>query len=458
MVGIWRARAPRDRVAGLDEELGQIIGGKYQLGPVLGRGGMGVVREASHVRLGTKFAVKLMNRGADAIDRSRFEREALAASALNNRHVVQVFDVGETNRGEPYMVMERLRGRDAHAIFRENADQPVTRVIDWMIQVCSAMFEAHRAGIVHRDLKPSNVFIVDGPDELVKVVDFGISKVLSAEELTIGRAFVGTPQYMAPEQLRGEAFDHRADIWSMGVILYRLLSKRYPFPVMEAASPIVAALANLTSEPTPLEQHRPDLPAELVAAVMRALCKNADDRYADARELAQAIQPFGSGRVQFEEPGVDPGPASSLLERLQEGTPMFGSGTGSSRVDPVTLATHEITATPTPASPRTKAWWKLAVALAAAVVLAALGAVLLLPARHEEQLAVPPPPASASTPIEAPVPSLPALDAVASVTPSASPSASSKPVANTPARPKPTAPRAPAPAPTHPSSSTPTHL
>lgn len=306
-----------------DQSSGSIIGEKYRLGPVLGRGGMGVVREASHVRLGTKFAIKLMHESADQLDRSRFEREALAASALHNRHVVRVFDVGETPEGTPFMVMELLRGRDVMAVYRDEPQLETSRVVDWMMQVCSAMYEAHAAGIVHRDLKPSNMFLVEGgTQELVKVVDFGISKVLSAKELTLQASFVGTPQYMAPEQLRGEStIDHRADLWAMGVILYRLLARQYPFKSDENASPIVAALANLTATPTPLEEYRPDLPEGLVAAVMCALSRDPADRFVDARAMAHALLPFGSGSVQFEEPGEDN--RSQLLDRLHDATPMF---------------------------------------------------------------------------------------------------------------------------------------
>lgn len=321
-----------------DQSLGSIIGNKYRLGPILGRGGMGVVREATHVRLGTKFAVKLLHEASDQLDRSRFEREALAASALHNRHVVRVFDIGETAEGTPFMVMELLRGRDVMQVYRDEPELATARVVDWMIQVCSAMFEAHNAGIVHRDLKPSNLFVSErGSQELVKVVDFGISKVLSAKELTVQSSFVGTPQYMAPEQLRGESsIDHRADIWAMGVILYRLLSRRYPFHTADDMSPIVAALANLTAIPIPLESVRPDLAPPLVATIMRTLSRAVDDRFADARELARALAPFGSGSVQFDESDEDT--RSELLDRLHDATPMFSLASASTVVGVPQLA------------------------------------------------------------------------------------------------------------------------
>lgn len=409
-----------------DSAQGSILGEKYRLGPVLGRGGMGVVREASHVRLGTKFAVKLLNATSDQIERTRFEREALAASALNNRHVVRVFDIGETPAGSPYMVMELLRGKDIAALAREEPSFDTARVVDWMIQVCSAMYEAHGAGIVHRDLKPSNMFLVEGSQpELIKVVDFGISKVLSAQELTLQASFLGTPQYMAPEQLRGQPVDHRADLWAMGVILYRLLSRQFPFASDENQSPILAALSNLTTEPIPLERVRADLPADLVRIVMRALQRNPDDRFADARAMAAELAPFGSGRVSFEEPSESS--AQELLERLHENITNTRAPLELGNEETVAA---EVTGSPVSVPERTPRRSLRVPVLLAGLLVLGIGAWLLIgratltPPRPEVGTTLAP----ASV---APVLSLPALEQPAPSAPSAVESAP----APTPARP-----------------------
>jgi eukaryotic-like serine/threonine-protein kinase len=278
--------------------LGTILANKYELVSVLGQGGMGVVYEALHRKLGQRFAVKMLR--AELMDDekyvARFEREARLAARLRSEHTVRIFDVDSTPSGVPYMVMELLDGRDLAGEVDARGDVPPSELVVWMRQVCLAVQEAHDAGVIHRDLKPSNVFLCTAGDRTIaKVLDFGISKALhgSAGDLTATTTqdgVVGTPRYMSPEQVRGaEKIDGRSDIWAIGVMMYRVLAGTYPFDGASGAQ-IAVAIANDTA--VNLRVHRPELPGSLVAIVMKALAKRPEDRFASAAELANALEPL----------------------------------------------------------------------------------------------------------------------------------------------------------------------
>jgi serine/threonine protein kinase len=271
---------------------------------VIGVGGMGVVVEAVHIDLDRRVALKFML--VDAIGHTgeavaRFLREGRAAAKLQSEHVARVLDVGRLDTGEPYMVMEFLEGKDLSDVLQAEGPQPIDRAVSYVLQACEAIAEAHAAGIVHRDLKPSNLFLSRRSDgaPLVKVLDFGISKVVRSENdagvsvgMTSTQAMLGSPAYMSPEQVRStKNVDGRTDIWALGIVLYELLACQSPF-VAESVPALIAAIA---SDPAiPIVQRRPDVPPLLADVVMRCLEKDPSRRFASVAELAIALQRFGS--------------------------------------------------------------------------------------------------------------------------------------------------------------------
>jgi serine/threonine-protein kinase len=273
---------------------GDVLAGKYRVERVLGAGGMGVVVQAMHLELDERVALKfLLPEAVESPEAAaRFVREARAAVKIKSEHVARVIDVGRLENGAPYMVMEFLEGADLNALL-ERGPLPVEDAIDYVIQACDAMAEAHAVGIVHRDLKPSNLFLSRRTDgsSLIKVLDFGISKVSVPDAadagLTHTSAFMGSPYYMSPEQMRSARnVDHRSDVWSLGVILYELLAGTPPF-VAPTLPDLLAAI--MTQPPAPLREKRPDVPVELEQVIARALVKQREGRFQSVGELAGAL-------------------------------------------------------------------------------------------------------------------------------------------------------------------------
>jgi serine/threonine protein kinase len=281
---------------------GTVLAGKYRVDKLLGEGGMGWVVVATHLQLEQRVALKFM-RTAHATSSpeavGRFLREARAAARIQSEYVARVSDVGTLENGAPYLVMEYLEGRDLDALLQVTPTLPIGEAIEYAMQACEGLGEVHSAGIVHRDLKPANLFLARRSDGSVRVklLDFGISKVsalpggASDGGMTSTQALMGSPLYMAPEQMRSsKAVDARADIWSLGVILYEMLGGRAPFN--GDTLPMVCARI-MAEAPDPLRELRRDVPAGLEAVVMRCLDKEASRRYQDVAVLAQALAPFG---------------------------------------------------------------------------------------------------------------------------------------------------------------------
>jgi eukaryotic-like serine/threonine-protein kinase len=285
---------------------GDVVAGKYRVERVLGQGGMGVVVAARHTSLRQHVAVKFLLPKAMKLPGAaeRFLREARAVVAIKSEHVARVLDIGELEGGEPYMVMEYLTGSDFGQMLRARGPLPPKEAVDYVLQACEALAEAHALGIVHRDLKPGNLFLTTRADgsALVKVLDFGLSKATKSDDdgapehsLTAPDMIVGSPHYMSPEQLKSlKQVDTRTDVWALGVILYQLLSGKRPF---EAESLVATCVKIAGDAPTPLRERKPDASPELEAVILRCLEKDMQKRVQSVAELARLLSPFGSERA-----------------------------------------------------------------------------------------------------------------------------------------------------------------
>ena len=300
-----------------DPLLGRLLAGKYKLEKKLGEGGMGAVYKARQVALEKTIAVKVMHAqlASDPMFAERFHREAKAASRLDHPNSINVIDFGAEPDGLLYIAMEFLDGRDLLHIVEDEAPLPVARIVDVLAQALSALAVAHDMGIIHRDLKPENIMVLrrKGEDErvhdVVKVCDFGIAKVADSAEddtvpadgagkkkgsgkLTTAGLVIGTPEYMSPEQGRGEPLDARCDLYSMGVILYLLLSGKTPF---DAPTPLGIVLKHQSEQPLPPSQVRPLSDLRLEKVCLKAMSKKPSDRYATAREMRAALRAVVDG-------------------------------------------------------------------------------------------------------------------------------------------------------------------
>jgi serine/threonine-protein kinase len=277
---------------------GSVVAEKYLIEHALGEGGLGLVVKARHLQLDAPVAIKHI-RPSDMSRPGiveRFLREARLAAKITNEHAVKVQDVDTLASGVPYMVMEFLEGRDLAQLVLESP-LSVDRAIDYVLQACEALAEAHAAGIVHRDLKPSNLFLAQRPGgtSLVKVLDFGISRRANDRETRVTRIdeSIGTPEFMSPEQLQAARdVDARADIWALGVVLYELMSGKLPFEG-ETLPQLCASI--LTKPHVPLSAVHPDATPELEAVVSRCLEKDRAKRYQNIAELAQDLTMLWEG-------------------------------------------------------------------------------------------------------------------------------------------------------------------
>jgi eukaryotic-like serine/threonine-protein kinase len=288
-----------------DPLIGETLAGKYRIEQRLSVGGMGAVYRGTHILMGKTVAVKVLRPSLAADEKivARFSREARAASKISHPHALSVTDFGEDEGGVVFLVMEFLNGRTLKELIRQEAPLSLTRVVEIMRQVGSALDAAHAEGVVHRDLKSDNIMLINASGtDYAKVLDFGIAKISEPagtedSSLTSPDLIIGTPQYMSPEQCsQSELIDRRSDIYSLGIILYEMLVGHVPFA---ADSPTGVMLKHLQETPPSVLEERNDLPRSVDTVVNKALAKRREDRYQSASELVEdLVIAEGTGLVQ----------------------------------------------------------------------------------------------------------------------------------------------------------------
>jgi serine/threonine-protein kinase len=303
-----------------------LLGGRYELGEVLGYGGMAQVRRGRDVRLGRDVAVKTLRSdlARDPTFQSRFRREAQSAASLNHPSIVAVYDTGEDSQdGEvsPYIVMEYVEGRTLRQVLETEGRLLPQRALEITAQICTALDQAHRAGIVHRDVKPGNVMLT--PSGEVKVMDFGIARALTgtAATMTQTAAVIGTAHYLSPEQARGEHVDARSDVYSTGCMLYELMTGGPPF---SGDTAVAVAYQHVREDPVPPSRIESDVSASVDAIVLKAMAKNPANRYQTAADMRADIERALAGRpveatpVLAEDSMLTPPAATTVLLRQQQ--------------------------------------------------------------------------------------------------------------------------------------------
>ena len=403
--------------------------GKYRIVEQIGRGGMGTVYKAIDETLDRRVAIKLLN--ADHIDQDaveRFRREAMTLAKLNHGRIGAIHELTRDDH-DLLMVMEFLEGETFEKLI-ERGPMPVPRAVALCAQVLDALQYAHAAGVVHRDLKPANVMLTPSGD--IKVMDFGIARVQGSEHLTTNGYMVGTPAYMAPEQVRGEEVDPRMDLYAIAVVLYRMVTQRLPF---HGDTAIAMIHSQLNNPPTPPQQFRADLPGWLVGVIERGLAKKPADRFQTAAEFRTALENGLTGKMPIVQSAASYDPDETIgpmltppAARIPSAAPTSTMSSAGSSVAPSPVTSSAVTARavtpaplPVPAPPRSEATVTLrAPHLATAGILLTLlvvgvGVLGFIALRRPTTTIVTPPS------IEAPSSPTPAADASAAPAASAAP-------------------------------------
>ncbi len=266
-------------------EPGQELAERFVIERALGTGGMGAVYLARDQRLGERVALKIMHGMAllDPLAGDRLRREASAARRISHTNVVKIFDVGD-DQGHLFLSMEYVDGQSLEQLISRHSTLPIDRVRSYVAAICDGLAAAHAEGVIHRDLKPGNVIVT--PDQRVKIIDFGLARIANLEGMTATGMLLGTPEYMAPEQIKGGNVDPRTDLYALGALTYHALTGRPPFT---ADTPIAVSLAQATEDPIPPSQLRPGLSPEWDAFVLRALAKDKDQRFETAQAMRDAL-------------------------------------------------------------------------------------------------------------------------------------------------------------------------
>jgi len=417
--------------------VGEMVAGKYRIEGILGTGGMATVFAAWHEELEQRVALKMLHAGlrTDPTAVKRFMREAKNAARIQSEHVARIIDVGRMEDGERvYIVMEYLEGNDLSRVLRARGALPVAEVVEHLVQACEAIAIAHSMGIIHRDLKPANLFLTrrfDGSTS-VKVLDFGIAKafdVPEANELTSATTMIGSPLYMAPEQMaNARDVDARADIWSLGVIAYRLLTKQLPY---QGENVVELAMNVASRPPRPLRDLRPDLSPMLELAVMRCLERDPDLRWSDVGAFVEAIAPYGPPNlhptVQQSESRMSLPPVSGEHEILSRSTPS-GRHSRSSTTMTGPVGQPSATSLPPPVEPTPPRRRGVLIALVLLIVAGAGTGVFLAKQRTTQNAAGPAPIESEAKP-PPPVKSAEPAPSVEELSPPPSTSIAEKPKA-----------------------------
>jgi serine/threonine-protein kinase len=405
------------RASALQLDVGVVVAEAYEITHLLGKGGMGAVWAARHLRLpGKRVAIKvLLGSGADAQALARFKREAEVASRIGHAGIVEVLDFNQLADGTPYQVLEYLAGESLGARLRRGP-LPVETALDYARQIGSALAAAHRAGVVHRDLKPENIFLVPTDaggvvSERVKVLDFGISKIRGSETVkTQDQVLIGTPQYMAPEQAAGNnaSIDARTDLFALGAIVYEMLAGQPAF----SGESVVAVIMNVVAgTPTPLATLAPAAPSPVVAAVERALAKKPEDRFADVPSFIEALtgrplQTLGAGLPGNPAPGAPAplsqeelmaatmAPSAAPVPSARSALPQALTGGAPTGAPPIAITTA-----PAPGRKRSPLPW-----VGALVIVAGIGAAMALRGKTTPPTPAPPPPVVSAAPPSAAAP------------------------------------------------------
>ncbi len=306
--------------------IGQTLGGKYRAIRVLGEGGMGAVYECDHVALHRKVAVKVLHpaQARKKASVARFQNEAHVAGAIGHPNICSVLDMGELDDGSPFLVMELLLGETLAERIASEGALPFDDVVDVISQVLSGLVAAHARGVIHRDIKPENVFLTTraGLPAMVKLLDFGISKVAGADDLHLTRTgmVMGTPFYMSPEQARGDRnLDHRVDIYATGVMMYECLTGRRPF---HAANYNALLMQILTADPRPLRDVRPAIPEPFEHVISKAMSRDRERRFQNASDFQREVSALRDpGAIRGRMPSVPPEPVPLVTQRRREPDP-----------------------------------------------------------------------------------------------------------------------------------------